>query len=409
MSDVIAQEPSAPTGEANEVEVTEEGRTFFVERVEPIFQKHCYECHSHAANKSKGGLVLDSKAGWVKGGSDGPSVVPFKPDESVLIAAVRYDGYEMPPEKPLSAEDVAILEEWVRMGAPDPRLADPRISDPLASDPTALWALEPIKETLIPPTSALPLAQWCRDPIDAFLLSRLVSEGLEPAPDADRASWLRRVSIDLTGLPPTLEEFNAYVKDDSLGADERLVDRLLSSPSFAEHWGRHWLDLACYADLADIQGDVLIRDAWRYRDYVIDSVRSDKPMDRFIHEQIAGDLLPYESVEQRREQLVATGFLAIGPWTLQNYIKKQLDADVVDHQIDKIGKVFLGQTIACARCHDHKFDPIPTADYYALAGIFHSTRTTSYDGPGVWSQISHVSLPTDPRSEAEYKKLVESL
>ena len=429
MSDVIAQEPSEPlnasapsepagasaaSGEASEDLVTEEGRKYFLERVEPIFQKHCYGCHSHAASKSKGGLVLDSKAGWVKGGSDGTSVVPFKPEESLLIAAVRYDGYEMPPEKPLLSEDIAILEEWVRMGAPDPRQADPGIRDPgmsghRESDPSALWALEPIKETSVPSASQLPSSDWCHDPIDAFLLSRLVSEGLGPARDTDRASWLRRVSIDLTGLPPTLEEFNTYSKDDSIEADERLVDRLLSSPSFAEHWGRHWLDLACYADLADIQGDVLIRDAWRYRDYVIDSLRADKPMDRFIHEQIAGDLLPYESVEQRREQLIATGFLAIGPWTLQNYIKKQLDADVVDHQIDKIGKVFLGQTIACARCHDHKFDPIPTADYYALAGIFHSTRTTSYDGPGVWSQISHVSLPTDPRSESEYKKLEESL
>ncbi|MFT5324749.1 MAG: hypothetical protein ACI8P0_002613, partial [Planctomycetaceae bacterium] len=192
-------------------------------------------------------------------------------------------------------------------------------------------------------------------------------------------------------------------------AYETVVDRLLNSAGFGDHWARHWFDLSCYADLSDIQGNVLIRDAWRYRDYVIGAFNSDKPLDQFIHEQIAGDLLPYENVEQQREQIIATGYLAIGPWTLQNYIKGQLTADVVDHQIDRIGRTFLAQTISCARCHDHKFDPIPTADYYALAGIFHSTLTTSYDGPGVWSQITHVTLPELPGAAAEFERLSQEI
>jgi len=227
--------------------------------------------------------------------------------------------------------------------------------------------------------------------------------------ESPRNLWLRRVTLDLTGLLPTASELEAFASDASDRAEETVVHRLLASQAFGDHWGRHWLDLACYADLADIQGDVLIRDAWRYRDYVIEAFNKDKPLDRFIREQIAGDLLDYADEQQHREQIVATGFLAIGPWTLQNYIKGQLAADVVDHQIDKIGKTFLGQTLACARCHDHKFDPVPTADYYALAGIFHSTKTTSYDGPGVWSQISHAILPVTPADQAAFDRLTVEL
>ena len=233
--------------------------------------------------------------------------------------------------------------------------------------------------------------------------------GVCRARDADRYTLVRRLTFDLTGIPPTSQEVEAFIHDRSDQAYERVVDRLLGSQAFGDHWARHWFDLSCYADLADIDGNVLIRDAWRYRDYVIAAFNSDKPLDRFILEQIAGDLLPYNGIEQQREQIIATGYLAIGPWTLQNYIKAQLDADVVDHQIDRIGRTFLGQTIACARCHDHKFDPVPTRDYYALAGIFHSTRTTSYDGPGVWSQITHVTLPELPGAAAEFERITREI
>ena len=365
---------------------------FFENSIAPILQKRCYECHSHESGKAKGGLVLDSRRGWENGGSEGAAIVPGEPEESLLMQAVRYEGYEMPPDEQLPAGEIALLEKWIAMGAPDPRESKIPIIDP-----HKLWALKPISQ---PPVPKVRDDQWTRDDLDSFILSELESKGLKPASDADRYTLLRRVTFDLTGLPPTPAEIEAFIADKSEGAYEKVIVRLLESPAFGDHWARHWFDLSCYADLSDIQGNVLIRDAWRYRDYVIAALNTDKPLDRFIHEQIAGDLLPYASQEQRREQIIATGFLAIGPWTLQNYIKGQLDADVVDHQIDRIGRTFLGQTISCARCHDHKFDPVPTADYYAMAGIFHSTVTTSYDGPGVWSAITEVRLP-DLTSSAE--------
>ncbi len=370
---------------------------FFEKQIAPILKRRCYECHSHESGTAKGGLVLDSRHGWKKGGSEGPAIVPGKPRESLLIAAVRYEGYEMPPEEQLPASEIALLERWVAMGAPDPRE-----SKATKVDPEKLWALQPITKPSVPKVKD---AKWPRGDLDAFVLAGLEEEGLGPAIDADRYTLLRRVTFDLTGLPPTAEEIDSFINDRSDRAYETVVNRLLESPGFGDHWARHWFDLSCYADLADIQGNVLIRDAWRYRDYVIGAINSDKPLDRFIHEQIAGDLLPYENAEQQREQIIATGYLAIGPWTLQNYIKGQLAADVVDHQIDRIGRTFLAQTISCARCHDHKFDPIPTADYYALAGIFHSTLTTSYDGPGVWSQITHVTLPELPGAATEFERL----
>jgi hypothetical protein len=374
---------------------------FFVKQALPILEKRCLSCHSHAAGKAKGGLVLDSKSGWQQGGTDGPALVPFKPDESLLISAIRYDEYQMPPDEKLPDAEIAILEQWVAQGAPDHR----ETKRP-AIDPAKLWALQPILQPSIPATWD---SSWCLDHADAFILEKLQNARLRPVAQAPRNVWLRRVTLDLTGLLPTQAELDDFLKDPSERAHEKVVDRLLNSPAFGDHWGRHWLDLACYADLADIQGDVLVREAWRYRDYVIEAFNADKPLDRFIQEQIAGDLLECHEQREHRELIVATGFLAIGPWTLQNYIKGQLAADVVDHQIDKIGRTFLGQTLACARCHDHKFDPVPTADYYALAGIFHSTKTTSYDGPGVWSQISHIPLPITPNDQAAYERLAAEL
>ena len=377
------------------------GIEFFEQQIAPILKRRCYECHSHKSGKAKGGLVLDSRHGWKKGGGEGPAIVPGKPGESLLIEAVRYEGYQMPPDKKLPTSEIALLEKWVAMGAPDPRKSKaPKV------DPEKLWALQRIENPAVPTVKD---AKWPQDDLDSFILARLEGEGLRPSGDADRYTLLRRVTFDLTGLPPTPEEIAAFINDKSERAYETVVDRLLNSAGFGDHWARHWFDLSCYADLADIQGNVLIRDAWRYRDYVIGAFNSDKPLDQFIHEQIAGDLLPYENVEQQREQIIATGYLAIGPWTLQNYIKGQLTADVVDHQIDRIGRTFLAQTISCARCHDHKFDPIPTADYYALAGIFHSTLTTSYDGPGVWSQITHVTLPELPGAAAEFERLSQEI
>ncbi len=391
---VAAGESANKSASAKDIE-------FFEKQIAPLLKRRCYQCHSHESGKAKGGLVLDSRRGWKTGGSEGAAIVPGKPGKSLLMEAVRYESYEMPPKDKLPKNEIALLETWIAMGAPDPRESKtPKI------DPARLWALQPITKPAVP---AVKNVKWSRDDLDAFILTRLEAEGLDPAGDADRYSLLRRVTFDLTGLPPRPNDIAAFVNDTSDHAYGKVVDRLLASPEFGDHWARHWFDLSCYADLADIQGNMLIRDAWRYRDYVIAAFNADKPLDRFIQEQIAGDLLPYDNTGQQREQIIATGYLAIGPWTLQNYIKGQLAADVVDHQIDRIGRIFLGQTISCARCHDHKFDPVPTRDYYALAGIFHSTLTTSYDGPGVWSQITHVTLPALPGADDKFERLARDI
>ena len=375
-------------GSTTETAASAEAKEFFENQLLPILKRRCYACHSHESGKAKGGLVLDSRAGWEKGGTEGAAVVPGMPEESLLMDAVRYENYEMPPDQRLPESEISVLEKWIKIGAPDPRE-----SRALKVAPEKLWALRPIATPAVPTISD---TGWARDELDVFVRRKLAQAGLRPNGDADRYTLLRRVTFDLTGLPPTPEEIETFVSDNSNRAYEKVVERLLDSPGFGDHWARHWFDLSCYADLADVQGNVLVRDAWRYRDYVIAAFNTDKSLDRFIHEQLAGDLLPYTNNQQRREHIIATGYLAIGPWTLQNYIKKQLDADVVDHQIDRIGRTFLAQTVSCARCHDHKFDPVPTADYYALAGIFHSTRTTRYDGPGVWSAINEIGLPADP-------------
>jgi hypothetical protein len=368
---------------------------FFESRIRPVLVEHCYECHSAEAQTPEGGFRLDDRAAIRRGGDSGSAVVPGKAEESLLLAALQYDGafYDMPPDGKLPDEVLADFRRWVEMGAPDPREphhADtPRSASSVAA-PDDLWALRPLRRPTVP---TLARERCARGPIDQFVVTRLERERIEPAAAANRFALLRRVTYDLTGLPPTLAEIESFVRDPRANAYEKVVARLLASPTFGEHWARHWLDLSCYADLGDVQGNVVLQGAWRYRDYVIEAFNSDKPFDRFIREQIAGDLLPHESAPQRREQLIATGFLAIGPWTLQNYVKPELEADVVDHQIDKIGRTFLGMSLHCARCHDHKFDPIPTRDYYALAGIFHSTLTTRYDGPGVWSQVVARPLP----------------
>jgi hypothetical protein len=392
---------------AAEAPATASGIEFFESKVRPLLVEHCYRCHSASGKKPKGGLLLDSRDGLRKGGDSGrPVVVAGKPEESLLIQAVRYtrDELRMPPKGKLPDADVAALVEWVKRGAPDPRQGQPTPTAKKGIDIEAgrrFWAFQP------PRRSPLPRANdpsWPRGPIDHFLLARLEAKGLRPARDADRYTLLRRITLDLTGLPPAPEEIEAFVNDRSPQAFEKVVDRLLASPAFGEHWARHWFDLSCYGDLGDVDGNIVQRDAWRYRDYVIQAFNQDKPFDRFIIEQIAGDLMPACSDEQRREQITATGFLAIGPWSLQNYIKPQMLADVVDHQIDKVGRVFLGMTLGCCRCHDHKFDPIPTSDYYALAGVFHSTLTTRHDGPGVWSRTVCTPLPESALEAASRKR-----
>jgi len=361
---------------------------FFERKVRPILVERCYECHSTTAKKLKGGLHLDTREDWARGGDSGPAIVPGEVEKSLFIKAARWSDpdLQMPPKNKLPATEIAVLEEWVKMGAPDPRIASAvalGADDSPASSRTNHWAYQP------PHRQATPMvrdAAWARNDIDRFLLGAMEAKKLKPAPDADPATLARRVYFDLTGLPPTPEQLDEFAHDASPGAYATLVDRLLASPRYGEQWARHWFDVVRFAESVTLRGFVF-KEAWRYRDYVIDSFNRDVPFDQFLREQIAGDLLPHASREQRERQLVATTFLTVGNWNLEEQDKKQLDMDVVDEQLDTIGKAFLGQTIGCARCHDHKFDPIPTSDYYAMAGILRNSRTLKHANVSEWLEV----------------------
>ncbi len=348
---------------------------FFEQKIRPVLVKHCYSCHSAEVKSVKGGLYVDTRDGLRLGGNSGPAIVPGKPVESLLLKAMRYDELEMPPSGKLADEVLADFEKWIRMGAPDPRdgKVQPRKTVDL-DEGRKFWSFRPLQPTTVPDVRD---SHWPNSDIDRFILAALEAKQLRPAADADRRTLIRRVTFDLIGLPPTPSEVEAFVRDpaDDRTALEKVVDRLLASPQFGERWGRHWLDLARYADSNGKDENLAFHEAWRYRDYVIRSLNTDKPIHRFIAEQLAGDLMPSSSTEERDEMLTATGLLVIGPKVLADRDKLKRKMDVIDEQIDTLGKMFLGLSLGCARCHDHKFDPIPTADYYALAGIFFSTRT----------------------------------
>lgn len=375
-------------------ELSTEGVNYFETHVRPLLVTHCYECHSADAGEIKGGLSLHNRAGWMSGGESGPAIVPGKPDESLLIDAIRYESYEMPPKGKLTDAQIAVFEQWVKMGAPDPRDGDgPAMPSAAVFDlqqAREFWAFQ-LPEALRPPQ--VQNTAWPWQDLDYFVLSVLEQNQLQPASDADRPTWLRRVTYDLIGLPPTIEELTAFLADQSENAREKVVDRLLSSAQFGVHWGRHWLDVARYADSNGSDFNATFYNAWRYRNYVVDCFNQDKPYHQFIREQLAGDLLPFTSEQQRAEQLIATTFLMLGPKMLSERDKDKLTMDVVDEQIDTVGKAFLGMTLGCARCHDHKFDPIPTHDYYALAGIFRSTITLEGESQQYVSTWVETPLP----------------
>jgi hypothetical protein len=348
---------------------------YFEKKVRPILVNNCNNCHSATTN-SKGGLRVDDRNGLLQGGNRGLAVVPGDPDNSILIQAVLQteDDLKMPPKKRLSAEEVAVLTKWVKDGAAWTEVDAAAVSDnhnpryeKLKKDH---WAWQPLKETKAP---AVRDTLWSRSAIDRFVLAKLENAGLKPNHDADKLDLIRRVTFDLTGLPPTLNEIDAFLADSSSEAFELKVDHLLASPAFGEHWGRHWLDVARYGESTGSSRNLPMPHAWRYRDYVINAFTRDKPYNTFIQEQIAGDLLTASSQSQRDEQRIATGFLAIGVKDVNQRFKVRFIMDNVDEQIDAVSRAFLATTVSCARCHDHKFDPIPTADYYALAGIFRST------------------------------------
>jgi cytochrome c553 len=349
---------------------------FFEKKIRPILANHCAACHSADTN-AKGGLRIDDRNGLLRGGNTGPAAVPGEPEKSLLLRRVTLTDAKkrMPQEAPpLTAEQIADLTTWVKDGATWPPVRVPTSFGKPKPWYEKLkkehWAWQPLAD---PKAPAVRDTAWPRDTIDRFILAKLEEKGLKPVADADKATLLRRVTFDLTGLPPTPAQFDAFIKDDSPAAFEKVVDRLLASPQFGEHWGRHWLDVARYGQSTGPSRNVPYPHAWRYRDYVIDAVTADLPFDRFIKEQVAGDLLPAVTPTDRDRLVTATGFLALGPKDVNQRFKVRFEMDNVDEQIDAVTRGFLALTVTCARCHDHKFDPVPTADYYALAGIFTST------------------------------------
>ena len=377
---------------------------FFESRIRPVLVKHCYECHSAKSKKVKGGLLLDTAAAFRKGGDTGAPIVPGKPDKSLLMEALRYESLEMPPEGRLPENVIKDFQRWIEMGAADSRSGGAPKSARKEIDIDAgrkFWAFQPPRRHARPATKN---TNWPRSDIDAFILAKLESAGLKPAADADRRTLARRLYFDLIGLPPEPQDVAAFVNDASPGAIESLVDRLLRSPQFGVHWGRHWLDIARYADSNGSDFNATFHNAWRYRDYVVDAFNQDKPYDRFVVEQIAGDLLPYESDAQRTVQMVATGFLMVGAKMLSERDKEKLRMDVIDEQIDTIGKSLMGLTLGCARCHDHKFDPIPARDYYALAGIFRSIITLQGESQQYVSTWKPRELPATLEHRAAVEK-----
>jgi len=419
--------PGTMEGEAqgDDAPMTPEALEFFESRIRPVLATHCYSCHSASADRVRGQLRVDGRAQLLAGGVGGPALAPGDPDGSALIEAVRYGDplFAMPPKEKLPDEAIRDLERWVAMGAPWPADASGEVVEDTASGGPmdrdidieagrAFWSFQPIER----PTPPVPAREgWARSPIDHFLLASMAEAGTRPADDAEDAAWLRRVTFDLTGLPPTPEEREAFEDDRGDDRHAKVVDRLLASPAFGERFGRHWLDVARYAESSGKESNVAYPHAWRYRDWVIDAFQSDMPYDEFVTRQIAGDLLPAESAEEEAWNQIATGYLALGAKSHQTRDRRRFKLDLVDEQVDAVSQGMLGLTMSCARCHDHKFDPIPTEDYYALAGIFVSTETLygtpqvpGNNQPGELIELSEeAGLPFGPRMNPLIRRLLD--
>ena len=361
--------------QAAEPKPTQAALNFFESKIRPVLMDKCYQCHSAGAKKIKANLVLDTRAGIRKGGDNGPAVVPGDLEASLLIKAIRYGDKDtaMPPKQKLPDNVIADLEQWIKMGAPDPRegtaLATLKMS---AEDAKHFWSFQPVKPPALPEVKD---KQWVWSDIDSFTRAAQEAKGLTPVSDAERGVLVRRLYFDLTGLPPSPQDTHAFISDPESNVVEKTVDKLLKSPQFGERWGRHWLDIARYGESTGKERNYPYPEAWRYRDYVVDAFNKDKPYNQFVREQIAGDLLPVRSAAERNEHVVATGFLALGPKSVAEKNKDLFQNDLIDEQIDVVMRGFTGLTVACARCHDHKFDPVTMNEYYAMAGIFRSTQT----------------------------------
>lgn len=368
---------------AQAAEPTAAQREFFEARVRPVLADHCFKCHSVQASKLKGGLYADSLPGLLKGGDDGPALMPGHPEQSRMIEAIGYQNVDlqMPPKARLSAQQVADLTQWVKMGAPWPKSDAGPVAPSggsvrkfdLASRKAHHWAWRPVQAPAIPKVSN---SAWPTTPIDHFILARLEARGLKPAPSASKRSLIRRAYFDLIGLPPTPAQVDAFLADESPEAFAKVVDGLLANPHFGEVWARHWMDLVRYAETFGHEFDYPIDNAWEYRDYLIRAFNADVPYDQFVREHIAGDLLanPRRGPDGANESILATGWWDFGEQMQAPVDVRQYQADRIDNQIDVFGKTFLGLTLACARCHDHKFDAISQKDYYSLFGIIEGTR-----------------------------------
>ncbi|WP_439623729.1 PSD1 and planctomycete cytochrome C domain-containing protein [Gemmata sp.] len=361
---------------------TKEQVVFFEKKIRPVLVKNCFECHS-GSTQAPGGLRLDTPEGIRIGGTRGALIDSKSPEASLLLKALRPEGgfrpgrgaRQMPPAGPLTDDEIADIAAWVKMGAPDPRVTPP-VKVPgkkidFAKARAEGWAYQPVKEPAVPDAGK----GWAWSPVDNFVAATQAKTGTKPVADADPLVWLRRVSLDLVGLPPSLEHIAALKGDASRAAREKIVDELLASKAFGERWGRHWLDIARYAESTGKERNFIYPQAWRYRDWVIDAFNADKPYNRFLAEQIAGDLLPAETPAERDANTVATGFLALGPKGINDRNRVSFLMEIANEQIENIGRGVLALSVGCARCHEHKFDPIAMSDYYALAGIFRSTDT----------------------------------
>lgn len=368
---------------ASEPAISASDLQFFESKIRPVLIDKCYKCHSKEADKIRGGLLLDTREALLHGGNTGPAIVPGNVKESLLVTAISYkdDDLQMPPKEKLSEQQIADLTEWVRRGAPDPRtLVAKGSSSSYGGVGRNHWSFQPIKKPAVPQVQS---AAWCANPIDNFIAAKLEANGLAPNAPADRTTLIRRLYFDLIGLPPSVRDVQAFINDTSPDAYEKIVDKLLGSQYYGEHWARYWLDVARYSDSkGDVKGrgDLRYPHAWTYRDYVIDALNRDKPYNQFIVEQLAADrLLDYANEQAKKKDknaapiedrsiLAAMGFLTLG-----NQFDGRKD-DIIGDQIDVTTKAFLGLTVACARCHDHKFDPIPTKDYYSLYGVFANSQ-----------------------------------
>ncbi|MCA9191892.1 MAG: PSD1 domain-containing protein [Planctomycetales bacterium] len=350
---------------------------FFESKIRPVLVSQCYECHSTDSSEIGGKLLLDSPNGIREGGESGPAIVPGRPSSSLLLLAIQHSEPKlaMPPKDYADKLPDAVIrdfERWIREGAVDPR-SETQIQPTYAADEAKQWwAWQPIVEAVLPNVKNEP---WAKGDIDKFVLAQLEASNLTPSAPAKREELVRRLAFDVTGLPPTKEQLERFAFSEKPLAIEHLVDELLDSPQYGERMARHWLDVARYAESSGKEVNTLYPQAWRYRDYVIDSFNSDKPFNEFLTEQLAGDLLKSKDSVQQTQKLVATGFLSVGPKSLGEMNPRQFAVDLADEQIDAVSQAFLGVTIACARCHDHKFDPISQKDYTAMAGIFLSTQT----------------------------------